>query len=161
MRNTNSLLGKKLRDQINLDALAPQSEKLSSYRKFYVDKGVLETLYTNDNQLIVGRRGTGKTHLLGSFREGIDNSKGDHFCVPISMAQMRSVALDGGEAGAPLDADGHRTSAALFVSFLQALEKELTNGLYDRMKTIKGSPAWSKADALLTHLFTEVHPAEM
>ena len=49
-----------------------RAERVLDYRKLYdiyVDKGVLSQLTVNTNQLILGRRGVGKTHLVTFFRD--------------------------------------------------------------------------------------------
>jgi DNA replication protein DnaC len=45
-----------------------QSEKLPSYLPFFVRKDLLISLESNSNHLVIGRRGTGKTHLFGAFK---------------------------------------------------------------------------------------------
>lgn len=54
-----------------------RSEKLPEFKKFFVDIDLLKNYFTNDNQLIVGRRGTGKTHLLGTIDEIVNKQPGN------------------------------------------------------------------------------------
>lgn len=53
-----------------------QSEQLPNYLPFYVGEKLLDKIDVKQNQLIFGRRGTGKSHLLGAFDEHI-NSRQD------------------------------------------------------------------------------------
>ncbi len=49
-----------------------RAERESDFRKLYdiyVDKGILSELTPGENQLIIGRRGVGKTHLLYYYRD--------------------------------------------------------------------------------------------
>lgn len=57
-----------------LDANAGQAvraERLQNYSEFYVDTAGAESLMRNTNQLIFGRRGSGKTLLLGTLDDHI------------------------------------------------------------------------------------------
>lgn len=52
-----------------------KAEKLpeSSHYPLYVGEDLMEQMKTNDNQIIWGRRGTGKTHLLKAFNQCIND----------------------------------------------------------------------------------------
>ena len=50
-----------------------RAEDLRNYRQLFVDQGNSTTLETNTNQLIVGRRGTGKTHLFGAVHDKVNS----------------------------------------------------------------------------------------
>lgn len=52
-----------------------QSERLpdNSYYPLYIGENIIEQLRTPDNQIIWGRRGTGKTHLLRAFTQRIND----------------------------------------------------------------------------------------
>lgn len=49
-----------------------RSERRSEYFDIFEDWGILDSLDNNSNQAIFGRRGSGKTHLIGSFEEKND-----------------------------------------------------------------------------------------
>jgi len=56
-RKHNSIYGARLREALIKDKPSPlQSEKLPSFRPFYVDRSILEKLHNNSNELVVGRR---------------------------------------------------------------------------------------------------------
>jgi hypothetical protein len=71
-----SLYGDCLKDAVCLDNPWLNSEKLPEYRKFFVGRDLLNQFLNNENQLIVGRRGTGKTHLLGAINETLNSEDG-------------------------------------------------------------------------------------
>lgn len=57
------------RSIINLQERAERNASERALQDIYVDFGLLERLLINKNQIILGRRGTGKTHLLKAFSE--------------------------------------------------------------------------------------------
>ncbi|GJL93278.1 hypothetical protein [Hyphococcus sp.] len=65
-----------------------KSEDLPNYGEYYVDVGYLRKLDNNENHLVSGRRGTGKTHLLGSFHEYVNGEKKDELSVMISLIDV-------------------------------------------------------------------------
>lgn len=73
-RRNKSLYGAKIREAIEIDQAWLQSEKLPSFLPFFVREDLLKKIHNNTNHLICGRRGTGKTHLLGAFFETINNT---------------------------------------------------------------------------------------
>jgi DNA replication protein DnaC len=68
-RKTRSLYGDLIRDALLHEQPWLKSEDLPEFKRFYVNNDLIEAIHNNGNHLIVGRRGTGKTHLLGSFVE--------------------------------------------------------------------------------------------
>ncbi len=74
-RKTPSLFGVNLERALRGRVLWHQSEKLPEYLRFFVGKRILAGLATNANQLVCGRRGTGKTHVLGAFAESINSNR--------------------------------------------------------------------------------------
>ena len=61
----------------NIRRRSERQEDLEKLRLSFVDVGILEQLRNNDNQIIYGRRGTGKTHVLrvlASTVEGPDTA---------------------------------------------------------------------------------------
>ena len=87
-RKTGSLFGKTIKRALALEQPSLKSEELPEYRRFFVDNGILGELKNNANQLIVGRRGTGKTHLLGSFNEMIRDDCDNELSVMISIMKL-------------------------------------------------------------------------
>ncbi len=55
-----------------------RSERRGEYLNIFEDWGILDSLDNNTNQVIFGRRGSGKTHLIGSFEEKNDRIKGNN-----------------------------------------------------------------------------------
>ncbi len=86
-RKTPSLFGKLLQTSLKNEPVWLKAEDLPSFLPFYVDQGHLQLLLDNANQLIVGRRGTGKTHLLGAFREFVTQEREGDACVNISILE--------------------------------------------------------------------------
>lgn len=87
-RKTRSLYGEKIKAAIGYDRPSLKSEDLDSFRPFYVDRGLIAQLRNNSNQLIVGRRGTGKTHLLGTLKEVIRDESPNDFVFMISIMEI-------------------------------------------------------------------------
>ena len=54
-----------------------KAEKLpeGAYYPLYIGEDLLERMNTADNQIVWGRRGTGKTHLLKAFSQMINESQ--------------------------------------------------------------------------------------
>lgn len=87
-RKTKSIFGRNIKKALAYEQPSLKSEDLPSYRRFFVDNGILNELDNNANQLIVGRRGTGKTHLLGSFDEMIKSDRDKEISVMISLMKL-------------------------------------------------------------------------
>jgi len=69
-----------------------QSEKLPEYLRFYVKNEWLDQLHNNSNHIICGRRGTGKTHLLGAFCEKVKKyHNSDELCVMMSASEFTAT----------------------------------------------------------------------
>lgn len=87
-RRVKSLFGGLLKESLQHAQPKLRSEHLPEYRRFYVDNGVLKLLHNNDEHLIVGRRGTGKTHLLGAFNEMIRDEFPDEMSFMFSLSKL-------------------------------------------------------------------------
>src|SRR2546423_5625635 len=86
-RKSTSLFGKHLQTALRNEQVWLKAEDLPSFLPFYVDQGNLEVLLDNANQLVVGRRGTGKTHLLGAFEEFVSQEREREASVKISILE--------------------------------------------------------------------------
>jgi len=64
--------GHQLQIQLSKEKQWVQAEKLPSFLPFFVGKDILTKLRNNTNHLICGKRGSGKTHILGAFDELIN-----------------------------------------------------------------------------------------
>lgn len=66
-----------------------------SYYKIYADKSIIDRLVNRNNQIIYGRRGTGKTHLLFALSELIfsNNKNGETKDFPIYFDLRRYLPL--------------------------------------------------------------------
>lgn len=87
-RKTNSLYGKCLRTALTNEKPWLKSEDLPSYSPFFVNWDLIHGIHNNSNHLIVGRRGLGKTHLLGTFEEFISSGDSDEIAVMISIMDV-------------------------------------------------------------------------
>lgn len=87
-RRNRSLFGKNIKRALAHEQPSLKSEDLPEYRRFFVDTGILSELNNNANQLIIGRRGTGKTHLLGAFHEMIRDESPDDMSLMLSIMEL-------------------------------------------------------------------------
>ena len=109
--------------------LNKRSEKFSKdyLINTFVDSGTLiESLMNTDNQIIYGRRGTGKTHAL-NYLHGLVDQKGD-ICVSIDLR------LIGSTAGIYQDNDSSliERSTKLLVDTLELIHEELRSIIISR-----------------------------
>src|SRR5437667_6188215 len=86
-RKTASIFGRDLQAGLHHESVWLKAEDLPAFLPFYVDQGHLDLLSDNSNQLIVGRRGTGKTHLLGAFHEYVSQNIPTAVSVKISILE--------------------------------------------------------------------------
>lgn len=70
-----------------------RSERRDKYLPIYEDLGYLIKLENNKNQVIWGRRGSGKTHLLGGLVEFI-NKNGKNIAVYIDLKKLTNDIVD-------------------------------------------------------------------
>lgn len=70
-----------------------RSERRDKYLPVYEDLGYLIKLENNKNQIIFGRRGSGKTHLLGGLVEFI-NKKGKNIAVYVDLKKITNDIID-------------------------------------------------------------------
>src|SRR4029077_996896 len=98
-RKTNCLTAAALRRALERERIWLKSEELPSFKEYYIDIGYLTKLDNNSNHLVSGRRGTGKTHLLGAFNEYINSEKKNEISLMVS-------ALDVSKSQSPTNSDG-------------------------------------------------------
>ena len=163
-RKTNSLFGKALKKSLLLEQVWLKSEELPEYKKFYVDNGIIERLNNNSNQLIVGRRGTGKTHLIGTFHEIVE-SESQHqndLSVFISILEVRPQT-----PAMFLETDSKFTSKQvakeLYASFLRILFNKFLDCVTRRLSELNKNtpkdlfkPIWEQVNHQLTELLEEI-----
>ena len=96
-----------------------------SFLELYVGHDVLRNMDCIDNQIIWGRRGTGKTHLLNAFTQKINND-------PESNKMAFYISLDNIAAESPIDltfsSDEEKMkyySRKTFVTFVSALVEQI------------------------------------
>ncbi|MCF2946794.1 hypothetical protein L0668_01645 [Paraglaciecola aquimarina] len=115
-RKATSLYGKLLEKAIEREEPWLQSQDLPNYLDFYVDRGQISGIRNNSSELIVGRRGTGKTHLLGSLKELVVSSNNE-IAVFISIFECAQTPPALGSETTEFAAN--RISKEMFVSFLR------------------------------------------
>lgn len=74
-------------------------DELEELSKIFVDTNILNRLSTNKDQIIYGRRGTGKTHILGRIQDHYKDSLYKTKVIPIyidgSLIAQRSSVFEG------------------------------------------------------------------
>lgn len=131
-------------DYINQDAVKKAINKLAnivraersdseSYYEIYADKSILERLVNRNNQIIYGRRGTGKTHLLFALQELIfsNNKEGEPKDFPIYF-DLRTIL--------PLLTSSSSVSTENAILIFQTLINETVIKILDNSKFIFDVP---------------------
>lgn len=83
-RKTKSIYGDLIKSSLMKEQPWLQAEKLPSYLPYFVGDLLLEQINNNSNQLIVGRRGTGKSHYFGAFKEWIIENEQNNLVIFLS-----------------------------------------------------------------------------
>lgn len=127
---------------INLSKRAEKSDRQALIESF-VDVGPLSTVLTTiDNQILYGRRGTGKTHAL-AFVSGLVRDKGD---IPVYV-DLRKIGSTGG-----LYSDGSialaERATRLLIDVLTALHAELLEAVLDEYYGLNLSTVGPLLDSL-------------
>lgn len=158
-RKIKSLYGASICESLTHEMPYLKSEELPSFRPFYVDFSMLDELHNNSNQLVIGRRGTGKTHLLGAFNELIRDESPSELSVMISIMEACPITPPGHDTESK-DFSRKRLAKAKYEGFLRVffdkllivcdrrIKELLTAGL-DRSK-------FDEANVLLTRLLEEI-----
>ncbi|HML07310.1 MAG TPA: hypothetical protein VK430_04175 [Xanthobacteraceae bacterium] len=137
-RKTPSLFGKHLQTALRNEQVWLKAEDLPSFLPFYVDQGHLELLLDNANQLIVGRRGTGKTHLLGAFHEFVSSEKKDSASLMISILEAYpktppTLQMESDEFAS------RKVSHEIFHGFLRVFFKRFLDLITARLRALQES----------------------
>lgn len=157
-RRTPSLFGRDLKNSLGLEQVKLKSEDLDNYSDFFVDNGLLDRLRTNENQLIIGRRGTGKTHLLGAFHESVHDKKEYWNCVSIFISIMEVRR----QTPPVVDDDSSATHKAriaakdLFSSFLRLFFDRFLNVVDFKLKEIERTNHASISKPILDNTFNHL-----
>lgn len=164
-RKNRSIYGNDLKKALMLESVHLKSEDLPSYKEFYVDNGAIDQLRGNSNQLIIGRRGTGKTHLLGTFYELVRAEKRHKNDLPIFVSIME-VRPQTPPIYFDRDSDefhSRRVARELFSSFLRVFFNRFLDVVSERLGEIVRAgvpvvtgPIWERTNRLLTDLLTEI-----
>jgi hypothetical protein len=130
-----------------------RSERRGEYLDIFEDWGILDLLDNNSNQVIFGRRGSGKTHLIGSFEEKNDRiQNNDKIVTFVDLRDASSMCLVDAK-----DQDKRklfafeffwRTTYLIFVELKSKLERQYV-ATSDEDKKDKISDALSKVNELL------------
>lgn len=108
----------------------------------FVDIGPVFTLLSNaDNQIIFGRRGTGKTHLLGYLRSQLDRSG-----IVTAQLDMRTVGSTGGIYADPRTPLAERATR-LLVDTLIAIHDAVLNRVLEDTEALDLSQIGPLLDA--------------
>ncbi|ESS66474.1 hypothetical protein MGMO_188c00030 [Methyloglobulus morosus KoM1] len=145
-RKTRSLYGDLIRDALLHEQPWLKSEDLPEFKRFYVNNDLIEAIHNNGNHLIVGRRGTGKTHLLGSFVEFIRDDCPDEMAIMVSILESfpktpPSLILETEEFASK------KAASFMFEGFLKVLFKRFLDRATERLEVV--SIRKTKADAKL------------
>ena len=135
-RKTRAIYGRRLREALQED-MRPQlnSEELDAYRPYFVDINLLEKINNNTSQLIVGRRGTGKTHLLGAFHELIRDDHPTQMSVMISINEVAPRARVYDPSQSPVT-ETQRVAQSLFESDLHVFFDRFLDACSQRMEVL-------------------------
>ena len=124
-RLTMSLFGDEIAEKLRKQQPWLQSEDLPEFFKFFVGDEFLDAIDNNSNHLICGRRGTGKTHLFGAFRERLRaDTRRRQLCISLSCADFAWTPP--GYPVAPSPAVRSRYARAMFREFLKVFADRLT-----------------------------------
>jgi len=102
-----------------VDSILERAELSSQYSELFVDINLLGLLKSKKNQVIFGRRGTGKTHLLGRLKE--------HYRDTFAETKTLPVFIDGRNiAHRAVTADSN-VAISLLISYRRFLDSLITS----------------------------------
>lgn len=155
-RKTASLFGKEIRSAIKREEPWTQSQDLPNFLPFYVDRGQLLSIRTNSSELIVGRRGTGKTHLLGSLEELVSKNN-EELAVLISIMECaQTPPMLGSET---TEFASKRIAREMFLSVLREFLYQFSDkadAILKRKSKTMPRKAWNALDNSLNDLFARL-----
>jgi hypothetical protein len=115
-----------------------RAEDLEEYDEFFVDTGDLASIESNANQLIYGRRGSGKTLLLGALNERIQGQ--------FPSARIMSFYYDATQFRSSADYGGHSASIKEKThAFFHAFIESLAHDMFDFADAVLEKSSWRDA----------------
>ena len=107
--------------------LPTRSGKHGDYMKIFANNKQLDHLKTKNWQVVFGRRGTGKTTLLGAFSEYIESEFRENraCCMRINMLECMSDIKIGTKDPSCTSIDDHTQARAHFASLIENIGKKL------------------------------------
>ena len=154
-RKTNCLTAAALRRALERERIWLKSEELPSFKEYYIDIGYLKKLDNNSNHLVSGRRGTGKTHLLGAFHEYINSEKRNEISLMIS-------ALDVSKSQSPNNQDNQSAKDSsllvaqdLFAQFFKKFFDQFLQRVHELMNDGRAVDA-NRINNYLEELLSEI-----
>lgn len=155
-RKTKSIFGDQIKAAIGSDRPSLKSEELPAFRPFYVDRSLVSQLHNNSNQLIVGRRGTGKTHLLGTFKEMIEQECPGDFVFMISILEVFPQTPPNHDTESRAFSK-KRLAKFMYQGFINIFFSRLLDAADKRLKALvaieRDSKLFEEANTLLQRLF--------
>jgi hypothetical protein len=145
-------------------ALADRAEELAHATSTFADTTYVDALKSRRNQLVIGRRGTGKTHLLRRVAED--------YLTDFDRLRVVPILIDGSalrqEALRPSD-DPQFIALSIYVEFVKALAAQLyelvtarlPTGFWDRFFPSQSARAAAEATELATTLHTLLTTGEV
>ena len=155
-RKTPSLHGRNLKEAIEREEPWTQSQDLPNYLSFYVDRGQLSSIRTNASELIVGRRGTGKTHLFGSLEELVSDSN-EELAVMVSIMECaQTPPILGSET---TEFASKRIAREMFLSVLREFLYQFSDksdAILKRKAAYMPRSEWKKLEKSVNDLFARL-----
>lgn len=108
--------------------LADRSEEIADPTATYVDTTFLATLRNRRNQIVFGRRGTGKTHLLRRLQDELLSRFGELRIVP---AYVDGATLSGSVAAYQ---DPAAVALGLYVELMRGTVRQLAQFIRDELR---------------------------
>ena len=146
----------------SISRILQRSERQEDYSKIidsFVDTGIIEQVLNDNNQIIYGRRGTGKTHLLRYLEQKI-LERPNTICIYIDCRSLGS-STQFSDFNKPL---GSRC-LSLFKDIIQLINQnlleELVNNILDSDKQTKGIDILDNLQKAILDPKTEYVPTEL
>jgi hypothetical protein len=110
------------------NSIRAERNESDSFLDIYADKKIISRLLNHNNQIIYGRRGSGKTHLLLALAESIiETSKKDNKAIPVYI-DLRKLL--------PLITDANKSKEETAVLIFQHIINNILTSLTHRLKYI-------------------------
>ena len=108
--------------------LSYRAESLSNATQAFADTLFLDILTAKRNQLVYGRRGTGKTHLLKRVAEEFTENFEVHRVIPV---YLNGSSIN--QASSPLREQPDIIALSLYIEIIRRLAHELTEFINDKL----------------------------